>query len=263
MNQIKFNSGIPEYSWLSNFEPAPIVDLNGLVWPSSEHCYAAAKIGKPGDRLDTAQEWREKIRACNMAGQAKKLACKAPIRADWDDLKLEVMRRILVAKFTQNPEFYTLLMDTRGVELIEYALWGDRYWGVDRDGKGQNWLGRLLMSLRDLWLEKPPTTVVNIREVPDAEYIGRAGQGQNGYFGNPVKRGWVCRECRQRHMQNGDTLPCFAKYFHKRLMVEPDFKEAVLQLKGAELGCFCKTKSGVGNPCHGDIISLWLNNYGS
>lgn len=255
MKTIRFNSKSNEqYSWLSNFEPSPIVDLNGYVWPTVEHCYQAAK---------TTGEEREAIRLAETPGRAKRLGQRCTVRSDWNDIKIEAMRRILVAKFTQNPELYTLLLNCDGVELVEYAPWGDRFWGDGGDGSGQNHLGKLLMQLRDAWLEESPTTVVNIKEVPGAEYIGRAGQGMDGYFGNPIRRGQKCDRCGVNHIHPSQTLPCFAYYFHERLLVEPDFKEAVLQLKGAELGCFCKTKSGVGNPCHGDVISLWLNNYGA
>jgi len=248
MKTIRFSSKSDEqYAWLSNFEPSPIVDLNGYVWPTAEHCYQAAR---------TTGKEREVIRLAETPDRAKRLGQKCSVRSDWDDVKIEVMRRILVAKFTQNPEFYTLLRDCEGMELVECAPWDD-----GGDGNGQNHLGKLLMQLRDQWLEEEPTMVVNIKRVPGAEYIGRAGRGMDGYFGNPIRRGQRCNSCGMNHTYFGQTIPCFARYFHQRLRNDPDFKEAVLQLKGAKLGCFCKTKSGVGNPCHGDVISLWLNNH--
>jgi len=41
------------------------------------------------------------------------------------------------------------LQETEVQYLIEYAPWGDTYWGVDRSHKGLNRLGVLLMKRRD------------------------------------------------------------------------------------------------------------------
>lgn len=40
------------------------------------------------------------------------------------------------------------LLATGDAELVEGNTWGDRFWGVC-NGVGQNWLGRLLMQVRD------------------------------------------------------------------------------------------------------------------
>ena len=39
------------------------------------------------------------------------------------------------------------LLETGAAELIEGNYWGDRYWGVCK-GVGDNWLGKLLMTVR-------------------------------------------------------------------------------------------------------------------
>lgn len=100
------------------------------------------------------------------------------------------------------------------------------------------------------------TEVVNIRggRHKDAAYIGRAGHGQNGYFGNPIRLGAHCPICGEYHQRPGDTLVCYEIYFQRRLETDPDFKRRVLELRGKKLGCFCKP-----NPCHGDVIAKYLN----
>lgn len=88
------------------------------------------------------------------------------------------------------------------------------------------------------------TTVVNIYHKEDFDvYIGRAGHGYDGYFGNPNSQG--SRE---------DKLKLFKKYFYNRVKTDPEFRRRVLQLKGKRLGCFCSPK-----PCHGDIIAEYVN----
>lgn len=90
------------------------------------------------------------------------------------------------------------------------------------------------------------TTVVNLRKDRYDVYIGRAGQGQDGYFGNPFKL--------DPKGNRGETLDRFREYFYTRLKQDPQFKKRVLELRGKVLGCFCKPQ-----PCHGDIIAGYLN----
>lgn len=94
------------------------------------------------------------------------------------------------------------------------------------------------------------TTVVNLRKEPYEVYIGRAGKGQSGYFGNPVRIGYACPLCAEVHLDGGSTLPCFRKYFYSRLERDAEFQARVEALRGRVLGCFCKPK-----PCHGDVLA--------
>lgn len=92
------------------------------------------------------------------------------------------------------------------------------------------------------------TEVVNIRHgQPIDVYIGRAGHGHDGYFGNPVAIGKTCPECKQIHKDGGSTLPCYRKYLWRRMNESEEFCIQLLALQGSVLGCFCKPA-----PCHGD-----------
>jgi len=92
--------------------------------------------------------------------------------------------------------------------------------------------------------------VVNIyhREKYDV-YIGRAGRGEQGIFGNPILRNKKCPLCNEIHVEQGSTLSCYKIYLERRLEEDSDFRESVKALKGKVLGCFCPPK-----PCHGDIL---------
>ena len=90
------------------------------------------------------------------------------------------------------------------------------------------------------------TLVVNINKEPFDVYIGRAGRGEDGYFGNPFSmRNGTSRE---------DAVQKFQKCFIDRIEKDTEFTRRVLALKGKRLGCFCKPKA-----CHGDVIADWLN----
>ena len=88
------------------------------------------------------------------------------------------------------------------------------------------------------------TTVVNLYKESYDIYIGRAGKGKDGKFGNP-----------HYHENREDNVALFKKYFYDRLKSDPEFARKVLQLKGKKLGCFCSPKL-----CHGNVIADYLNN---
>jgi ribA/ribD-fused uncharacterized protein len=68
-------------------------------------------------------------------------------RADWEAVKLEVMKEILRLKFSE-PSLREALLATGDAPLIEANTWNDTFWGVCR-GRGQNHLGRLLEEVRE------------------------------------------------------------------------------------------------------------------
>jgi predicted NAD-dependent protein-ADP-ribosyltransferase YbiA (DUF1768 family) len=76
------------------------------------------------------------------------------------------MRELLREKFWQEPE-RSVLLATGDVELIEGNWWGDQFWGQCPVGKGENWLGRLLMELRrDLRSDRPLTPASELWQLP-------------------------------------------------------------------------------------------------
>lgn len=103
-------------------------------------------------------------------------------------------------------------------------------------------------------------SVINIKaakNTSDEVYIGRAGKGYDGYFGNPIRLREPCRICGKTHFKPGETLECYAEYLTLRLDTDQEFRHRVKLLIGRTLVCFCKPK-----PCHGDILarySLKLN----
>ena len=129
-----------EYSFLSNFflTRRPIV-YDRKEYRTSEHLFQAIKTTDP--------EWREKVRLAATAGDAKKLGYQVPLRADWEARKIEAMRLCLKLKFA-DPVLRVKLMNTGTALLVEGNTWKDYFWGVC-DGRGENWLGKLLMELRE------------------------------------------------------------------------------------------------------------------
>lgn len=93
--------------------------------------------------------------------------------------------------------------------------------------------------------------VVNIYQSEYDVYIGRAGKGRDGYFGNPHPIGY-CEICFETHNRAG-SITAYSLDFQMRLIEDAEFLRRVHELKGLVLGCFCKPKD-----CHGDIIVDYL-----
>jgi ribA/ribD-fused uncharacterized protein len=124
----------------SNFAPFWI-DLDEARWPSVEHYYQAQKFADP--------QLRKAIRKAAKPVIAKNLADqnKAAIRPDWDAVKDEVMYRAVKRKFELHPQLRALLLATGEEDIVESAP-TDYYWGVGRDGTGQNRLGKIIERIR-------------------------------------------------------------------------------------------------------------------
>ena len=123
-------------------------DSEGIWWDTSEHYYQAMKTPVPQER--------EYVRVSETPRIAKNRGQKEiNVYKDWPARKIEVMRRALGYKFAPGTEAARLLQLTGIDYLVEYAPWGDTFWGVDRNKIGQNMLGKLLMGQR----ERLPVTV--------------------------------------------------------------------------------------------------------
>lgn len=128
-----------EYRFLSNFWPA-IVHLEGVKYESVENAYQAAKTIIPMER--------DKFRGLK-PGAAKRLGKKITLRDDWNSVKLEVMRELIVEKFNEHNDLNEMLMATGDATLIEGNYWHDNFWGdCFCCGIGQNHLGEILMEVR-------------------------------------------------------------------------------------------------------------------
>lgn len=129
--------------FLSNFYPATVALLVGPVFPTSEHAYVWHKFLEPADQA--------LIEMAPTAKDAKRLGGRRgglTQRGDWDLVKLEVMRKVVLLKFRQHEDLRLALCATGNEPLIEENEWGDRYWGTC-NGVGENWLGKVLMEVRE------------------------------------------------------------------------------------------------------------------
>lgn len=126
------------YFFLSNFYERPVV-VDGNTYTNSEAAFHAFKC-------------HERRGEFTFLGpkEAKRLGRSVKLRPDWEQVKDDVMRKVVRAKFTQHEDLKQMLLETGDAILEEGNTWNDKYWGVDsvtRDGK--NMLGKILMEIRD------------------------------------------------------------------------------------------------------------------
>jgi len=131
------------------------VILDGIVYPTSEHAFHAMKA-KLFDDIETM----DKIINCKTPTQAKIFGRKVKnfTQQEWDDVKLKIMKDILIGKFESNPDLLeAFLMFDEDVVFVE-ASPHDKIWGIGYDSKtavrvdqnewGENNLGKILTELR-------------------------------------------------------------------------------------------------------------------
>jgi N-glycosidase YbiA len=131
------------YGCFSNFSEHSI-ELEGKIWPSTEHYYQAQKfVGTSAEALC------QQIYEASTPAEAAALGRDPhhPVRSDWEQIKTVVMEKAVLQKFTTYSTLKELLMGT-GNELIVEDSPTDGYWGCGEDGRGQNHLGKVLMRVR-------------------------------------------------------------------------------------------------------------------
>ena len=128
---------------LSNFS-AFSIHWKGRRFDTSEHVYHWEKFPE-------ASIHRHLIEFAPSAHEAFKIAerNKQFRRSDWDDVKVDIMKRILIEKVRQHEYVRVKLLQTGDRELIEDS-WRDPFWGWGPNKDGENRLGKLWMEVREM-----------------------------------------------------------------------------------------------------------------
>lgn len=130
-----------KYGCFSNFAHYGF-ELDEKRWMTSEHYFQAQKF--------YGTEYVEIIRLLDNPMKAAKMGRNRnlPLREDWEEVKDDVMRKAVYAKFSQNIELKNILLDTDSEYIVENTS-NDYYWGCGTNGSGKNMLGIILMEIRD------------------------------------------------------------------------------------------------------------------
>ena len=135
-----------KHRFLSNFYPCHVkIYWEEMYFDTTEHAYQAAKTLDKTERLQ--------IQQAATPGEAKKLGQKVSLRRHWNNIKNDIMLELVRQKFVFNYDLAQRLLDTKDQELVEGNTWHDNWFGscvcLKCGDKGQNWLGKILMEVRD------------------------------------------------------------------------------------------------------------------
>jgi ribA/ribD-fused uncharacterized protein len=129
---------------LSNLFRRPLV-FDDTTFATAEHAYQAGKARRPEVR-----DWLMAAPSPALLAMAAHGLYQWEITPSWSRMKIDRMRAVLHAKFTQHEDLRELLLSTGSARLIETATVDNavnRLWG-EVNGVGKNMLGVLLMELR-------------------------------------------------------------------------------------------------------------------
>ena len=145
---IGFNS-YNEYYILSDMYPCDI-RYDGKLFYGVDHVYYYMLLeGHP--------EAQEKIARCggvcaNFDAKEVGERYRKLLDANAPQHKVSKLKECIRMKFTQNSHCRKFLLDTGNTILVEYAFWGDRFWGCELEDDvyvGENHTGRSIMEIRD------------------------------------------------------------------------------------------------------------------
>ena len=145
--EIKFCSPVGEWWFLSPYAEFPInieVDGKFYIFPTVEHYYQAMKFYATDKRFNTILNLKNPDDA--------RLITKTPEykinrRLDFDKNKFDIMEKGLRAKFAQNPQAAEMLKETGNAVLVKSCnVCYKCGFGI---GSGQNYMGKILMKIRE------------------------------------------------------------------------------------------------------------------
>lgn len=102
---------------------------------------------------------------------------------------------------------------------------------------------------------KEQTRVGHTKSDPTDVYVGR-GPDDADLLNTPIgDRGWLGNPFTEDEWGRAVAIGNFRQVFIWRLNADPDFREAVRDLSGKTLGCWCQRLDDDGPPCHAEVIA--------
>ena len=144
---VSFFKAWDRHGILSNFSPHPI-EVDGERYTTVEHWYQSQKLAGVSGSEDIVLQIKNAKSPEEAAMIGRRAEREGVIRGDWADAKLSVMETGLRRKFSADGPARCALLDTGRKHIVESSP-HDYFWGCGWNKTGSNWLGRLLMKIRD------------------------------------------------------------------------------------------------------------------
>ena len=145
-----------EHYFLNTYDPSPFIADDKLSYPTVEHYFQAQKFAD-FDISPDFKEIFEEIRNLKSPADTKEIANKyrkSHPKFDsekWAKIKVNVMKKAQIFKFSQNKDLLDRLVLTGKAKLVEESE-EDLFWGGLLEGS-KNMLGVIMMELRDNYVK--------------------------------------------------------------------------------------------------------------
>jgi len=104
--------------------------------------------------------------------------------------------------------------------------------------------------------DRQRTRVGHVKRDAIDRYIGRADGGDADLLNTPIgDRGWLGNPFTTEQWSRGIAVTNFQRVFVWRLRADPEFRDAVEDVAGTTLGCWCQSLDEDGPSCHGEVIA--------
>lgn len=187
---------------LSNMAGGFPLHVNGVKIRTSEALYQACRFPHRPEIQDRIIAERSP-----MAAKMKSKPHRQNSRADWDSVRVNIMRWCLRVKLVQNwNKFRDALLETEDFPIVELSR-RDDFWGAklmqDRTLVGVNALGRLLMELREQIKKEPSDFFQYVEPLPIPDFLLRDRQISKIYQLSDNNRNWMLNgsERRSAHVE--------------------------------------------------------------
>lgn len=136
------NTYITEIFPLENFSAFGLV-MDGIYFKTGEHAFQYLKFKD--------KKICDEIINCGNPYEARVLGGKYKSKRipNWSEVKYEYLENVFKLKVEQNKMVKDALLATKDYLICEYCVDEDTEWGLDKNGNGENRLGKTWMNVRD------------------------------------------------------------------------------------------------------------------
>lgn len=139
----KIQDFINEYDYLSPSYPCSVhIPSDSIIYPSYEHALQASKTNDMNIReyLSNIHDIKELKRAVSKY---------IDITQEWKDQSLHIAEQLLRDKFFCSRDLQIKLLKTEHRSIYYLNNFNDLYWGINKEGKGQNNYGKIIELIRE------------------------------------------------------------------------------------------------------------------
>lgn len=127
---------------LENFSAFGLL-MDGIYFKTGEHAFQYLKFKD--------KKICEEIINCKSPYDARELGQKYKSKRipNWQEVKYKYLEKVFKLKLEQNKMVKDALLETKDYIICEYCIDEDKEWGLDKNGNGENRLGKAWMNVRD------------------------------------------------------------------------------------------------------------------